>query len=371
VRELGVACNLIQHNHSPQEGTQTVRDYVGYCRQLCSIYNDKVFLLHQSVKAFLLSLPENSSFHMESSLIHSNITERCLKDISHHFYEQPAPIMHPLTGKAFHGHIVFHPNDWGQLLGLQQRKISGFWALEDSDLAGHLSTQGKCSLCFVSYSGVYIMWHVAQSDWEVLKKRQSNSDFFAETSTVQKLWLRSFGYFYKNYDLYSDISTFSPLHISAYWSLIPVMRDMLQSPIMSKVRLIQKDHQGNTPLHCAVQRNAIEAAETLIQSGANINAQNVWGWSALHYAVNANDFRLTKMLLNSGADIESGATAVLKKPFEILEQIETGQRGLLSSADTRSEDSKKLNHFWRPLHTVTGNKFSRMAHFTPKHYVNT
>ncbi|MEO7717597.1 MAG: ankyrin repeat domain-containing protein [Capsulimonas sp.] len=64
------------------------------------------------------------------------------------------------------------------------------------------------------------------------------------------------------------------------------------------------DNNGDTALHYAAQNRWRRCIPFLIQSGADINAQNRFGETALHRAVRAGDADMIKLLEELGADSE-------------------------------------------------------------------
>ncbi|EPS38454.1 hypothetical protein H072_7794 [Dactylellina haptotyla CBS 200.50] len=66
------------------------------------------------------------------------------------------------------------------------------------------------------------------------------------------------------------------------------------------------DNNRNQPLQLAVQQGKYEAARTLLELGANVNAKNFDGWSSLHEALFAGEnVEMVKLLLEYGADINA------------------------------------------------------------------
>ena len=61
---------------------------------------------------------------------------------------------------------------------------------------------------------------------------------------------------------------------------------------------------GWLPLHCACKWNNTEAAELLIENGADINAQTHGGHTALHLTVSEQGCRNTLLLLLMNSQID-------------------------------------------------------------------
>ncbi len=63
-----------------------------------------------------------------------------------------------------------------------------------------------------------------------------------------------------------------------------------------------------TPLHQAAMRGDIERIQELIESGANVNAKDLAGWTALHFAAWQETEEMAKLLRKAGADIDAKDT---------------------------------------------------------------
>lgn len=72
----------------------------------------------------------------------------------------------------------------------------------------------------------------------------------------------------------------------------------------TEIDINQKDKNGYTPLHFAVQNNAYDVVKALLQKGANVNIQDKFGNTPLFKSVTENtDLKITQTLIHSGADI--------------------------------------------------------------------
>jgi ankyrin repeat protein len=65
----------------------------------------------------------------------------------------------------------------------------------------------------------------------------------------------------------------------------------------------QKDDKDNTPLHTAARKGNREIAELLITKGADLNAQNSYGYTPLHIAALGGEKEIVALLLAAGADV--------------------------------------------------------------------
>ena len=72
----------------------------------------------------------------------------------------------------------------------------------------------------------------------------------------------------------------------------------------TEIDLDQKDKNGYTPLHFAVQSNAYDVVKVLLDKGANVDIQDKFGNTPLFKSVTENtDLKITQALIHYGADI--------------------------------------------------------------------
>ncbi len=96
--------------------------------------------------------------------------------------------------------------------------------------------------------------------------------------------------------LFSAVKADSPSTIGA----------LVESGITTDFRSnLTRDHLGNTPLHCAVRWNALQAAQTLIGMGIDVNAQNLSGKTALSDTCRSDKREMAILLIQNGANVNS------------------------------------------------------------------
>ena len=68
---------------------------------------------------------------------------------------------------------------------------------------------------------------------------------------------------------------------------------------------LTRDHLGNTPLHCAVRWNALQAAQSVISLGFDVNAQNLSGKTALSDTCRSGKKEMAVLLMQYGANVNA------------------------------------------------------------------
>ena len=80
------------------------------------------------------------------------------------------------------------------------------------------------------------------------------------------------------------------------------------------------DPDGRTALMAAAIDSKLDAAQILIDAGANVDAQDPGGWSALHFAAQSGSLEIVDLLLDAGASVNvvdiHGNTPLGKATFE-------------------------------------------------------
>ncbi len=68
---------------------------------------------------------------------------------------------------------------------------------------------------------------------------------------------------------------------------------------------LTRDHLGNTPLHSAGRWNALNAAQTLLAFGMDVNAQNLSGKTPLSDCCRSGKTEMAQLLIANGADVNA------------------------------------------------------------------
>ncbi|WP_296706716.1 ankyrin repeat domain-containing protein [Treponema sp. UBA7570] len=68
---------------------------------------------------------------------------------------------------------------------------------------------------------------------------------------------------------------------------------------------LTRDHLGNTPLHYAVKWNSLQAAQSVISLGFDVNSQNLSGKTALSDCCRSDKRQMAVLLIQNGANVNS------------------------------------------------------------------
>ena len=107
------------------------------------------------------------------------------------------------------------------------------------------------------------------------------------------------------------------MHYAALENNAPRVRDLLRRNDPN-----EPDNEGFTPLHFAAQEYAVEAARSLLEYGASVDAENRYGNTALYIAVFNSRGRgdMIHLLRSFGADIRHANQAGVT-PAELADSI--------------------------------------------------
>ena len=158
-----------------------------------------------------------------------------------------------------------------------------------------------------------------------------------------------------------DGSGNTPLHYAAEWNLKEALSSLIQkganvnavnsngeSALFSAVKadspeIIQllvengiitdtrsnltRDHLGNTPLHYAVKWNSLNAAQSIISLGFDVNSQNLSGKTALSDSARSGKIEMTQLLIQFGANVNS---ADISGKTALIDSIQSGNEEMIS-----------------------------------------
>ncbi|KAL6886872.1 Pfs, NACHT, and ankyrin domain protein [Trichoderma evansii] len=248
VLDLSQACQLYQEEVDIDTRIQFTRDQIASCRLMIIIQDEKVLLLHQSVRDYLVGA--NSSYFINELEAHADIAYRCVNLLIERFHSRELSHIHFLSYAA---------QDW------------------------------------------FNHAHMAQSRFEV---RDSEVEFFRVNSPSREHWIETlrskyYGYFY-------DIpQQFSILHVAGRWGIAPLVdyianqnyRDSNTKKIKPVIDVNCVDQENETAIEQAVGSGHIRVTSKLLCLGAKVNDATV-----VAAAENRNGKEIMALLLDQRGD---------------------------------------------------------------------
>ncbi|KAK4085608.1 uncharacterized protein Triagg1_598 [Trichoderma aggressivum f. europaeum] len=223
VLELSEACQLYEEEVDIETRVQFTRDQIASCRLMIIVQDEKVLLLHQSVKDYLVGT--NSRYFIDELEAHANIVHRCVSLLMEEFHRREQSRMH-----------------------------------------------------FISYAIERWPDHarMAQLKFEV---RDSEAEFFQVNSPSREHWLKALLHD-RLWD--NDITAhMSILHIAGRWGIAPLVDyitacnqnypEETDAKRISSIDVNCVDSHNATPIEMAAKWGSISVISKLLCLGAEIN----------------------------------------------------------------------------------------------------
>ena len=317
LREMNVAVNIESSPRSmceedlDLEEEEYFKDNLrSWCGLFVSIYDGKVYFLHQTAREFLiprLSPPASTSLHWRGSIgleqAHSLLAEICTIYLEFRDFEDEVP-SGPINKEYLTEHVFlqYSASNWVAHLRLA--------CIEDrEDLIPAL--QKLCDPDTKRY-GLWI-----QIYFRAIYRRNSN-----DPRKFTALMAASYFGFVKVIKLLLDrgvdINTQNngggtALHIAAREGHQAVVKILLEKGADAKIQT-KIEGDGGTALHRAAREGHEAVVQMLLEKEIDVNVQNSRGRTALHLAVIRGHKAVLEMLLNKKADAniqdENGETAL-------------------------------------------------------------
>ncbi|KAH7124601.1 vegetative incompatibility protein HET-E-1 [Dactylonectria macrodidyma] len=227
VLELSEACQL-HLEEEEQTRVQFTREEIASCRLMVIIQDDKVLLLHQSVKDFLVGSDNDHFINMFEA--HADLAYRCVDLLIERF-----------CGK--------------------EESLVGFSAYATRDWANHA--------------------RMAQSKFEI---RDSQAEFFETNSPYREQWLESLRSHGSSLNLYEVVPRqFSILHVAGRWGIPALVHYVSRSDdqeyvvgkIADCINFDSVDASGVTPLEQAFRSGHPSVVSVLLSLGSKVTARVV------------------------------------------------------------------------------------------------
>lgn len=109
----------------------------------------------------------------------------------------------------------------------------------------------------------------------------------------------------------------TPLHLAAHSNGALIVQALISGG--ADIEATTSAYCGRTPLFPAAARN-VSATQTLVDSGASVNARDCLGETPLHSAATSADPRLIRILIAAGADVDARSHSYERTPLHVAAQ---------------------------------------------------
>jgi ankyrin repeat protein len=286
---------------------EVIRDQVAFCGYFLTIKKDKVGLIHQSAKDYLLRKTPDPNhdlefFRIEEEKANLEIARKCLAYLQNGALADGAVILEHRYGTA---------KDMSRLKAFPLLSYAILYWPEHAR-----SVTGSQDIFDLSYP------------------------FYSENSPVRESWLNSYWF--------AEGCAFNPnsvLHLASYFGIVPLAENLLSrkgwiNKLKCYIDVNKRDGFAKTALSCAAEKGHEAMVRLLLEKGADVNSKGEYGMTALHRAAESGDEAMVRLLLEKGADAnvkdEDGWTALY---FAVSTRHEAIVRLLLEKgADVSAKD---------------------------------
>ncbi|KFY08735.1 hypothetical protein V492_05960 [Pseudogymnoascus sp. VKM F-4246] len=245
-----------------------INDQLSYCGYFINIKGDKVSLIHQSAKDYLLRKTKDSDSSLEFFRV-----------------------------KTYVGNLEIASKCFDYL----QRGALADGEVDLTDDAARLE-----AFPLLSYAALY--WHVHA---RFLARSEAIFDlshpFYQNKSQIRESW--AWTCLSDEIRRYSTSNhSFTPLHLASYFGIVPLVENIfLNKGWGYKVMrlLYKKDEEGRTALHEAVYGGHENIVQLLLEKGADVKTRDGDGQTALYTAAEGRYKAIVQLLLEKGADTEA------------------------------------------------------------------
>ena len=299
-------------------GDEAIRDQVAFCGYFLTIKEDKVGLIHQSAKDYLLRKTPDSNrelefFRIEEEKVNLEIARKCLAYLQ--------------NGALADGAVVLEHRFGGPVKDVS--RLNAFPLL--------------------SYATLYWPEHARSlaSSEDIFDLSYS---FYDEKSPVRESWLKSY---WLAEGFYPQPNSFSVLHLASYFGIAPLAENLLSkkgwvNKLKCYIDVNKRDGFGRTALSLAAEKGHEATVRLLLEKGADVNAKDKRGRTALYQAADREHETIVRLLLEKGAD----ANAKDKDGWTVLQwAISTGQEAIVRPLLEKGADANARGEYgWTALH---------------------
>ncbi|MCJ1269162.1 hypothetical protein MMC22_009051 [Lobaria immixta] len=286
---------------------EVMRNKVSYCGYFLTIKQDKVSLIHQSAKDYLLrkshdSNPKLELFRVQERPVNLEIARKCLNYLQH-------------------------------------------GALAAGKVNLRTATSHLEAFPLLSYAAVHWPEHARSLDPSEDIFDLSLS-FYSKKSQTRESWLETY-WAVERYGV--PPKSFTLLHVASCFGILPLAENLLLNKNWFKKRkhklyLNRMDGSQRTALMWAVEGGHKGIVRLLLEEGADFKAKGEYGQTALMWAAKKGHEAVVRLLLEKGANIEAkdedGRTALMSA---IMERHEAVVRLLLENRANIEANDKNGN----------------------------
>ncbi|KAH8676615.1 ankyrin repeat-containing domain protein [Tricladium varicosporioides] len=272
---MGIKIDSARHDNlepSPEYLYQEELEHI--CRPLIRIADGKVYLLHESLREYLISQPEsNTSLHKLG--FRSESWKKSLSPAQSHY----------ILAKICIQYLFL--DDFGKMPPVEEDRLEELY--EDYQ--------------FLEYAAKYWVLHVkfAKPNDHIKLGKQALQHLIDPQSTRFRLWYTA----RHSVANFCDVSRRpTALMIACYVGIVSLVKQKIEDT----ADMNEQDSEGYTPLMYAIRRNNVEAARLVIEHGGDVNYQFEYGSQAttpLICAMQKNGSEMVALLLTYGANVNT------------------------------------------------------------------
>lgn len=252
---------------------EVIRDQVSHCGYFLVIKEDKVSLIHQSAKDYLLrktfdSNPELEEFRVKENLANLEIAKRCFNYLQ--------------DGALKDGEVDLNGEE-GQKDALR---------LEDFPFLSYAVIHWpKHAKCLARSEDIFSLSH----------------PFYATKSLVRDAWLKTY-WAAEFCDGQPDSLTL--LHVASFFGILPLVQNLVytynwMSRITRPFHIDKRDSFGKTSLIWAATNGHEAVVQLLLEKGADFEAKAAYEWNALMWAAANGHEAVVRLLREKGATVKT------------------------------------------------------------------
>ncbi|KAI0382245.1 ankyrin repeat-containing domain protein [Hypomontagnella monticulosa] len=276
--ELGAAIGL--ESSETMSGTNSIRDHIGFCGHFLSVVGEKVNLVHQSAKDYLLRSQADPNQQLELFRVKAKATHLELANICLDYLQ---------SGSLLEGPVDLAYLYWDTLKPAAEvsARLSRYPLLE--------------------YAVVYWVDHAKDSEELFKESVEKAMSLLSYNTEIKENWLSSYGYprdaKEERRGYWTDLSEWEAIHFASYFGIGPVVSATLKHSGWKHLTGIRRAGMNQTPVHLAVLNKHIHILKLLLRKRRWLSTmpKNSRGLTPLHLAVKLDDEDSTMILLEAKA----------------------------------------------------------------------